>query len=757
MSFYSYVQNQKLLVRLALIAATSLVPGAIYAQIFLEEVIVTAQKREQNLQDVGVSVTALSGEQMRALGMVDATDIEKAVPGVLFANTSSGHLLGTLSVRGVAQSDFSPNQESPNAIYVDEVYISTPLAASFALYDLDRVEVLRGPQGTLYGRNSTGGLAHFITAKPSDSFEAYAQAGYGEFDQFYGEAAVSGPLSGNIRARLSGRYENSDGWWENKAPGGRDFFENEAVGVRGQVEVDISNELMARLSVSYDKRPRTLAGTYKIENYFIDADGQPAPQPADLDVNFTGPGNNFIGFRDPFGPGPVNADENVGFHETERVSPTLRLEWQRGSTVITSVTNYTDFTEDYNEACDGSPIDYCQADMSQNMEQWSQEVRATGVTDRFTWTAGAYYLDIENRDNRLGFLFPLLAGSDFAFEDFNVYSQETISYAFFAQLEWALTDAVQITAGGRYTHDKKTFDSKVFFTELGNGYAGGTGSTVFMPPLLVYDFSTAAVGDDAVQKEDLWSGKIQADYRTANDNLLYASISRGVKGAGFNTNIGSALTVPETPFDSESVLAYELGGKFELLDGSLRINGSAFYYDYENYQGFAFNGLQGVVGNYDGTFHGGEVEVVASLPNAIQARFGASYTDSELEDIPTAYSGVRDQESILAPKWILNGMIYKSMDIGPGTLGLQWSFNYRDDRYSSVDNNRAVFVDDAFIHDARLTYMLDAAGIELAAFVNNISDVNNETFAYDLIATGGYRMLSYAEPRWWGVSIRKNF
>ena len=394
---------------------------------------------------------------------------------------------------------------------------------------------------------------------------------------------------------------------------------------------------------------------------------------------------------------------------------------------------------------------------SQEMSQWSQELRAHGEQNGLNWTVGFYYLNIDQEEIELGFDFPLLSGDDFAFDDTNIVEQETDSYSLFGQVEVDLTPEVMFTVGLRYTYDEKSFDSKVFFNELGNGYSGGSGSTVFVPPLLVYDFSPETVGSDADIDDGLWSGKVQIDY-TPNDNtLIYAGISRGVKGAGFNTNIGGNLTIEETPFDSESLYAYEIGSKLDLMEKSLRLNSSVYYYDYSDYQGFAFNGLQGVVGNYDGTFFGFEVEAIASLPFDTEGILGVSYIDSELEDIPTAYSGVQDQEALMAPEWMANGSIIKSIPIGDNLISLNWNFNYVDDQYASVDNNDAVFVESSFIHNARISYTMEASSIEIAAFINNIGDENRQTFAYDLISTGGYQLRSYDRPRWWGVTVRKSF
>ena len=283
------------------VLAALLQPGAAVAQqAGLEEVVVTAQRREQRLQDVGVSVTAVGGDDARALGVVDAKEIARIAPGVIFDSTAGGAVNANLTIRGVSQSDFSANQESPNSIYIDDVYIASSSAAAFPLYDLQRIEVLRGPQGTLFGRASSGGLANFISRRPTAETEGYAELGAGSFGGVYGEAALSGALSETLRGRVSARFEKADGWFENKAPGGEDAFESKFFGIRAQLEADLSDELTARFAISFDKSPRYYAGIYKTRNAYIDESGHPAELPADLDAFGTGPGNDFAGYRDPY-------------------------------------------------------------------------------------------------------------------------------------------------------------------------------------------------------------------------------------------------------------------------------------------------------------------------------------------------------------------------------------------------------------------------------------------------------------------------
>ena len=292
-------------VSIVMLAATILADTA--SAVVLEEVIVTAQKREQNLQDVGVSVTAFSGEQARALGFTRSNDVMAQMPGVSFNSVDTGGAFTLPTIRGVSQNDFAQTQEAPNAVYIDGIYMSFLPALNFALFDMERIEVLRGPQGTLYGRNATGGLFHYVTRKPTDEFEAYADFTYGSYDQIRSEAAIGGTIAEGIMARLAFTSDHHDPWWENTA--GEDRFDKDQYALRGQLLIEPDEDISLLLSVNAGTQ-NDLAGTYEGITGDLDEFGR------GVDVG----GPDFNGYEDMNRDAHTSAFNDVGFLDRKILS-----------------------------------------------------------------------------------------------------------------------------------------------------------------------------------------------------------------------------------------------------------------------------------------------------------------------------------------------------------------------------------------------------------------------------------------------------
>jgi iron complex outermembrane receptor protein len=750
--------------RFLLAASLTALPGLAQA---VDEIVVTAQKREQSLQDVGISVSALTAELMDDLGVTGPLTLAQSVPAVQFNSASGGNYGMQLTIRGIAQSDYSPHQESPNSMYIDDVYVSAPNMQSAQMFDLERVEVLRGPQGTLFGRNSTGGLVNFITAAPTAETTGYLDATAGDYSLLRVEGAISGALSERVRGRLSGLYAEHDGLKENHLAGQRDLDDLDFYGVRGQLEFDLSDDLTALFRVHYLEDDNREGFYSHIATYF-GPDGRAAPLPANVDFWGTGPGNDLQGYRSPY-TGPEGEVDYVGFLKRDVTSPSIVLTWDLGETTLTSITNYTTMDFEFDESCAGAPQWTCRDPFTQELDQWSEEIRLNGGDEDFTWVGGVYALGIHS-DSTGAFSSPFYAGGDFAFDVFNDISQRTTTLAVFGQGEWRFAERWRGTLGLRLTNDRKTFSSQTYLAESGDFTPPDNPSTVFDPPILlpiaeepgfpglvVYDFSEATVGDFAEHDDTDVTGKIQLDYIPSENALFYASISRGIKNAGFSGNAGGTTPITGTPFDTEQVLAYEIGEKLTLLQDRLRLNGAVYYYDYKDYQGFQLDssiGISPFVVNADAEFMGVELEILAAPTENLEVRASGNWLDSEVKDVETAV-GVMDQEAADAPELMANWSVRYTFPVGGGDLALQYSGDFIDEKFHSIDNAPAFRVDSSTGHNARIAYEWDSW--EVAAFATNFTDEDRQQSAYDLTASYGYSIATWSPPRQVGVSLRYQF
>lgn len=742
------------LIQVVIVFVTSLITVPASAQV-LEEVVVTAQKREQSLQDVGISITAFDGDTMREMGIVSTEMLKEQVPGLTFANSGGGAVTTLPSIRGVSQNDYSTHQEMPNAVYIDGVYLSTSAAIGFGVFDLERVEVLRGPQGTLYGRNATGGLVHFVTAKPTDEFEAYIDGSISDTNGFgwRTEAMINGPLGDNLRGRLSGFYEDYDGYWENSNPGGKDAFELDGqTAVRGQLEWDASEDLTVGLSLHVGFLQPSVQGVYRFVPAYTDpvtAFGTsitPATDPGDI-FGFGGPPDAVNGvcagcdFFGQLSPEPLDASFNTdhSYLEKEHYSITGNIVWDLENFTVTSITNFTDFEFDYDEDCDGSPFDYCRFPFGIQMEQWSQELRLNGTNGPLTWQAGFYYVDI-TQENHIGFDSP-----GFAFSILNRSDQNIESWAVFGQLEYELSDQWKIIGGLRWTEEDKDIDSQAWSGPF-IANRGIQGNTAFQ----VYDFQDA-------RSENDWSGKIELDWFPNDNWLIYASISRGTKAGGYNGNGGgldNASLDPEVEFGGEVLTSYEIGFKATLWDGKARLNGSGFYYDYDDYQSFEFrNSLASFVANKNATFYGAELELALAPADGWNLNLGISLLDTEVNGVTLPDNSVRKRKSVTAPDVSLNGLLRKEWPMFGGTMAAQMDFNYVDEFFASTFNQAAATIPDYIVGNARLGYRSADDRWDVSLYVKNLADASNQAYGYDF-AFFGINLETYNPPRTIGGQFR---
>ena len=730
---------------LGIATIAGVISGGAFAQgnaSLLEEVIVTAQKREQNLQDVGVSVSAFSGELVRSLGWNSTEDIAVQTPGLIATSFSGDSSVSTFSIRGVGQNDFADHQEAPTAMYVDNVYIANTGAAGMQMFDVKRVEVLRGPQGTLFGRNATGGLIHVLTEDPTEDFEGYADVTVADYNQLRVEGAVSGPLGDSVSARLSVLKDDADGYFENA--GGDDVRERDLLSLRGKLRFTPTDSVTIDLAAWSNQVDKNSAGAYDFIVSHATAN--------DAEFDFQGVPNNFPkaneGFQNPTG---VIDKDAVGY------TGTIAVEFD--SFTLTSITDFQDFEKFYLEDSDANESRTLEYYSDQDSEQFSQELRLNGQAGDTSWVAGFYYLNIDG-DFESSLNMPTFGG-----DTINNYSLETTSWSIFGQLEYALTESLSLVAGLRYIEDEKDYeiDSRCepAFTHMEgeiippwdapNDCSWFTSGVPDAPVIVEVEAPYKDSRDDSD-----YSGTLRLDYQFSDDLLLYGSLSRGMKAGGYTAPLDGFLLAEQLPFDSEILTSYELGFKAEFFDSMMRLNGSAFYYDYEDYQAFVFQGLTSVVVNYDASIVGAELELVANPMEGLEISAGLSVLDATVEDVEIAEGVFKDQDMITAPDLTANLMVRKAWELSAGSVIAQLDGYYIDDQQFNTVNTSLTAGDSYSVWNARLSYLAGHGDNqwEVSAFAKNFGDEEYLTYAFDLSGFGGYSLQVYGPPRWYGVQAR---
>jgi len=721
--------------------ALALATPAAFADELLGEIVVTAQKRAQNIQDVGIAITAVTGEQMSELGIVDSTDLVQIIPG-LRNPKSGGGFTSSYSLRGMSQSDYGGAQEAPVALYVDEVYQASQGAAAFLTFDIDRVEVLRGPQGTLFGRNATGGLVHFVTARPTQDSNGYIDVSYGRFNELKLEGAVNQPLNDKWSARLSIASDTHDPMVHNL--NGPDMWNRSEQAARLQLLYKPNDDFSFLLNFHGGERHNR---------------GQPYIWSAARPTGLGGTGENtpglsdYFGFTHPDDPLLVDIDPVTHFW-SQTDGATATLTWKLGNTTLTSITDANHVHVDYVEDSDMDIGEFYHFYGIQNVNQFSEELRLNGETQKMRWVAGLYFLNVDGDFGYSGH-FADLGIPGVGAEDTN-YATKTRNWSLFAQTEYDLAPHFRGILGARLIHDHKSENYNVAFVEQQGGVKVPFGSS---PDLLTFD---GAFDDTNV------SLKAELDWLPREHVLGYLSFNRGIKSGGFNSPLdpsGSAVFIDPTTFDPaptanaamryrpEVLNAYEVGLKLTSENGKIRSNTAAFYYDYNDFQGYNFVGLTNYIENHKAKMHGFDTELTASPVKGLEIMLGASY----LMDVAYGISVgnlVLDRQMPYAPRWNLTGLVRYAWTVGNGDLSVQMNANHLSTQYHSLSNAADVEESPYTTANLRIAYVAPGGRLTVAAYCENLANTQYRQTAFDLAASWGSVESLYGPPRTYGVNFR---
>ena len=684
----------------------------------LEEVVVTTQRREQNLQDVGVSVTAFTDSEIRDLGFVNTVDIVHMTPNLNYTVPQAESSQINFFLRGVGLNDFSDAQENPVAVYVDEVYKPAMGGLNLQLFDVERIEVLRGPQGALFCRNTTGGVIHYVTRRPSEDFEAYVDASYGEFNQYKAEGAVGGSIVDGVMGRVSVGYNEHDGWTKNRTPGVQDYNGADSIAGRAQLLFQPSGQFDILLSGSYSKND-TEVGAWQHEATKPSPDGNTSlPLPADENFwNFmpggSCPGCDAFGYQDTDGDIWAGDYDRPGRVRVENTGAAATINWIIGDISLTSITAFTNVERLQEEDTDMNPflgagqsLSFIAPTFAAETDSITQEFRVAGETERTRWLGGFFYFD-----NKVEGAYNLNTDAiGFVRMDAD-YTQNTEAWELFGQMEFDISDAWTVIAGLRYTNEEKDLD----FVNIDDSGITALCSTDPNPPAQgcfnpaptpispwrptpdhMILFNQTTVGSLAKQSEDYVTGKLQLNWAATDDVLLYGSYSRGKKSAGFNngfldtTQVFGDNPLPTIPFKSETLDAYEMGVKSTFFGNTTRLNAAVFYYDYQDFQTFQWLILNQVIFNTDAEVYGAEIEIDSRPLEGLTLQLGMGVLDATAKDIPTITGdAVRDRNMVGAPDFSVNALVRYEWPMLSGTMAVQGWGNYQSEIWYDIQIGRA--------------------------------------------------------------------
>ena len=601
-----------------------------------EEIVVTAQKREQSVNSVGMSINALKGDALASRGVADAQQLVKVVPGLTYQPSTQATPVYTL--RGVGFYDSSLASSPAVSVYVDEAPLPFPVMTAGAALDLERVEVLKGPQGTLFGQNSTGGAINYIAAKPTAALATGADLSLNHFGQVDVSGFVSGPLTDTLKARIAIRAVEGGSWQESKSR--PDDKLGDANKLQGRILLDwqASDRLKFGLNLNgfVDRSDVTAFQNYKITNN----------APIDLTPTLIGNRPRVAEWT----PGwPMRSNNRFG-------QAVLRADYELADRLtLTSLTSYAHEKIDIYLDADASPYHGLDDRLSGYVDSLGEELRLAGTSDRLHWLLGASYQSDHAQDNEYVNLGQNNTLSSFGFsESVTSVHQKIRTYAAFGNIEYKLTDALTVQAGARYTRSKRDSVNCLFAPDPGNGegvfftalqqiFASvglkttpvvpiGPGECVSLDPVTLSPVGPYRNGLD----EDNVSWRAGLSYSIGNGGLVYANYSRGWK-AGAIATIGATTTAQYAPVVQERLDAVELGFKQPLAGRRLQVNGALFYYAYVNKQvrgilaDLVFGAIEKTVNVPHSVIRGGELALSGSPTRGLTLSLGATYLDTKID------------------------------------------------------------------------------------------------------------------------------
>jgi iron complex outermembrane receptor protein len=692
---------------------SALVMASGVAQAQLEEVVVTAQKREENLQEVPIAITAVTAAGLDKAGITGSDELTVAVPNLQFSRQISS---ATPFMRGVGTKNSSVGDEGSISTYVDGVYYSSMVASVMEFNNIERVEVLRGPQGTLFGRNATGGLIHVITRDPQYETSGSLRLGVGSYDTYEASGYVTGGLSDTVAADLSLLVKDRGEGYGDNIKLGEERADAYDRSLRSKILWEVSDETQLLFSAMYAESK---------------SDVGVARQPAPGTVA-TGGGTYTGDFQD------IDV-EVVPIAEGEQSAFSLKFSHSFESVELISLTAYTNSDSELLLDQESGPNPVVYFDIDQETDQFSQEFQLNSLTDGpFQWTAGLYFLEADASYTPIIVDIPA-SGQTITTHD----EQSTTSYAAYFQGTYDFSENTRLTAGVRYTKDERELEGSTHVASI--------------------DVSLPFDGDES-WTEPTW--RLALDHQLGDGIMLFGSYSRGFKSGVYNTAVVDGQ-LPD-PVEPEIIDAYEIGIKGDFLDDSLRLNATAFFYDYTGMQ------MQQILGGAvflfnvaDSEIYGAEFEANYFINENFDINFALALLESEYTDFPDGpiiapdpdgsgnvqtFGDLSGNELIRAPEYSFNISANYRMPVSVGEMNFNVTYYYNDGFYWEPDNRTSQ--DDYDILNAEIGLTTADEKWWLRLYGRNLLD--SDYSYYSQQSTFG-DFVSAAPPLTWGISAEYRF
>lgn len=715
---------------LSSLAIATLFPAVVHAQEAaesaesgLEEIVVTAEKRESSAQKTAIAIDVVSTDKLAQNGVNDIQALQNVAPGIQFGQAGTATFI---TVRGVSGRDSTELGDAAVAVNIDGIFLQRPTGMNAAFFDLDRIEVLRGPQGTLYGRNATGGVINIISKKPQlGEFGGYAALTLGNYKTINGEGAINLPISDSLAMRASFISRNHDGYRDNSSS----LFPS-----NGKIRGDDEKTSGARVQLLFEPNDRfsaLISGTY---------------------ITQGGVGPAYAGYTPPAiqatsASGAKNfAVSHKGDFDTTRKNLSVQLNYDFGPVTATYLFGYVGLDIDHIFDNDGTDYRYWMFKRGEYSKDLSHEFRLSSNGDGpFTWQIGTYIYDQDLKVRSLNYSDNPAYGP-IVYRDFQ-YDVFLRTRAAFGQVSYELTDGLKASAGVRYSHDKKWRDGFRLF----NGGLGGRDLTVTVQPPLSLDAVVAA--NNTTTDED-WSYHFGLDYQITPSNLLYAKVDRGYKAGGFTT---------VNAYGPEHVVSYEIGSKNRFLNNAMQLNLSAFRYDYTDQQVSTFVASLGGARTLNAgksRIWGVEAQLDWQATANDRLDLSVNWLDAKFTDFLDSSNVQRaGNRMIQSPEWTITAGYEHAFDTGNGgTVTPRIQTAYRSGQYFTFFNTADAYQGGFATLDLSLTYTAPDKAWSIQAYARNVTDKAYITSATPSSTTfQGVNLYQYGAPATFGLRAQANF